>query len=192
MVTRAEHRRSTLLRLSDAAVELFEERHPDRPTAEEIADRAGVSRRTVFRYVETKEDLAFIRPTLWLEIFDRAVAEVADTPIRDRILHGAHQISLDIDADPEPVRRGLLVASRSPGMAGRYGAVNRRWVERIATEIAGPEPDADTAFRAHVLGSAVMGVIDAALAEWVEDPRGRPLVDLVDRGRDHLAPILHD
>lgn len=189
MVTRAEHRRSTLLRLADAAVDLFEERYPAQPTAEEIAERADVSRRTVFRYVDTKEDLVFVRPLLWMDLFDAAVAEVADRPIRERIVHGANRISRDIDADPEPVRRAMQVASRSPGMAGRSGAVNQRWVQRIAAEIAGDDPDAETRFRAHVLGAAVMGVIDAALTEWVEDP-DRPLVELVDRGLDHLAPIL--
>ncbi|MEO1060213.1 MAG: TetR family transcriptional regulator [Actinomycetota bacterium] len=189
MVSRAEHRRSTLLRLADAAVDLFEERHPEQPTAEEIAERAEVSRRTVFRYVDAKEDLAFVRPILWLDIFDAAVAEVADGTIRERIVHGANRISRDIDADPEPVRRALLLASRTPGMAGRYGAVNQRWVQRIAAEIAGDDADAETRFRAHVLGAAVMGVIDAALAEWVDDP-DRRLVDIVDRGLEYLAPIL--
>ncbi len=57
MVTRAEHRRTTLLRLSDAAIERFAADGAS-ATIDAIAKQAGMSRRTVFRYVDSKEELA--------------------------------------------------------------------------------------------------------------------------------------
>ena len=42
---------------------------------EAIADKAGVSRRTVFRYVDAKEDLAYIQPVLWLDVFEEGLEE---------------------------------------------------------------------------------------------------------------------
>lgn len=187
--TRAEHRRATLLQISAATTAAFEELGP-KATFDDIAKRSGLSRRTLFRYVDNKEDLLFIHPVLWIEIFDEAIAEVAGQPLRDRTMHAARRISEHIDADPEPVRRAMLVAMSDPAMARGYAGITRRWIDRIAAEIRGDATDPETIFKAGVLGAAVMGVIDMALNQWfVSDPQP-PLVDLVARGLDYLAPII--
>ncbi len=188
MVSRAEHRRATLLKLSAATTAAYEELGAV-ATFDDIAERAGVSRRTVFRYVDTKEDLIYIHPIMWLEVFDEALLGVADRPVRERLLFAAHCISEHIDADPEPVRRAMMVAQTTPEFARGYAAVSHRWIERIAAEILGSATDAQSRFRSRVLGAAVMGVVDASLAQWSADP-STSLVDLVDRGLDYLAPIL--
>lgn len=190
VATRAEHRAATLQRLGDAAVELYGAAAPAEPTVDEIAERAGVSRRTAFRYVEAKEDLVYVRPIGWLDVFDAAVAERPGAPVDERLRHAARAISDVIDADPEPVRAAMRLPRRVPALAARYGTVNQRWVRRVADEIAGVDPDAERRFRAHVLGAAVMGVIDAALDEWVDAEGAVVLADLVDRGLDLLAPVL--
>lgn len=188
VVSRAEHRRSTLLKLSAATTEAFEELGSS-ATFDDIAQRAGVSRRTVFRYVQSKEDLAFIHPVLWLDIFDAAIAERAQAPLRERLLHAAHRISVHIDRDPDPVARALTVAMQDPSLMRGYAGVSQRWIDRIAREVLGDDTDSESRFRATVLGAAVMGVIDASLAEWfVTDPR--PSLDaLVEKGLDYLSPI---
>lgn len=186
MPTRAEHRRDTLRRLGEAAVELYERSAPHEPTVEEIADHAGVSRRTVFRYVEAREDLAFIHPYRWLEVFDVAVAEATGQAASARVRHGAAAICSVIDADPVPVRRAMAVVAANPSLAARVGVINRRWVERIAAEL---EENEVARFEALVVGAAVMGVIDAALAEWAP-LAGERLGPIVARGLDYLEPIL--
>lgn len=188
MVSRQEHRRSTLRRLSAATTQAFEDLGPT-ATFDDIAERAGVSRRTIFRYVRNKEELAFIHPILWLEIFDDAVAEVAELPLRERLMHGATTLSHHIDADSESIRRAMAVAMADPRLMHGYAGITRRWIDRIAREVRGEATDADTVFRAGVLGAAVMGVIDAALNEWFISDPAPPLVELVERGLDYLAPI---
>ena len=187
MVSRAEHRRSTLLRLSAATTEAFEQLG-SAATMDDIAERAGVSRRTIFRYVDSKEELAYIHPILWLEIFDEAVAEVAGEPAVTRLLHAADRISRHVGDDPDPVKRAMAVAIADPRLRGRVAA-NQRWVARLADEILEGDPDPQATFRARVLGSAVMGVIDAALAQWFTSPPEVALVDLVSLGLDYLTPI---
>lgn len=194
MVTRADHRRATLTSLSRATTEAFEQLGPS-ATIEDIAERAGVSRRTVFRYVDSKEDLIYLQPTMWLEVFDEAVSEYRashdEASVRGRMLYGAQRISEHVDADPEPVRRAMMVALELPEYARGYALMNQRWIERLATEILGDATDDESVFHSRVLGAAIMGVIDAALHEWVVDQDVK-LVDLIDRGLDYLAPILPD
>ncbi len=157
---------------------------------EQVAERAGVARRTVYRWVETRDDLVFIRPRLWLELFDEAVAEVPDKAIRERVLHGAHRVSRAIDADPEPVARAMAVALAHPELMRGYAAMNQAWVDRMALEILGDGTSRTERFRARVLGAAIMGAIDAALTEWAGADPAPSIVDLVDEGLEHLTPIL--
>lgn len=190
MATRSEHRRATLLQISAATTSAYEELGPT-ATFDDIAARAGLSRRTLFRYVDSKEELLFIHPMLWLEIFDAAINEVQDAPLRTRTLHAARRISEHIDADPEPVRRAMAVAITDPtALARGNSAASQRWIERISTEIRGEATDSETVFKARVLGAAIMGVIDAALGQWFLSNGEATLVDLVDRGLDYLAPII--
>jgi AcrR family transcriptional regulator len=159
-------------------------------TFDDIAERAGVSRRTIHRYVDDKESLAFIHPMLWLDIFDEAVGEVADQPLRERLLFASHRISEFVDADPLPVREAMLVAGEHPSLAKGYAIVRHQWIDRMAAEILGDATDAESVFRSQVLGAAVMGVIDATLLGWAADPGNGSVDMLVSKGLDYLAPIL--
>lgn len=188
MASRAENRRTTLLRLGDAAVELYESMNPSEPTVEQIAARAGVSRRTAFRYVGRKEELAFTRPLLWFDDFDAAIAADPDAPIRARLDAGAEAVSRTIDADPQPVRRGLEAMRRTPALAVGYNTVSQLWIDRVEAEFS--RDDSADPFRSRVIATAYMGVIDAALAAWMDNDTS--LAEHVQRGLDILAPLYAD
>lgn len=157
-----------LLRLGDAAVELME-RHGSGVTIDAIAAAAGVSRRTVIRYVDLKEELVYVHPILWLDVFDQAIAEFADRPVPERLRIGSAALGRHIDADPEPVRRAFMVAVMNPDLAKGFTAVFQRWVERVAAEVlvGVDEPVAADRFRSRVVGASVMGTIDAVTREWL-------------------------
>lgn len=55
---RERRRRETELAIRDAALELFIEQGSQATTADDIAERAGISTRTFFRYFDTKESAA--------------------------------------------------------------------------------------------------------------------------------------
>ncbi len=188
MVGRRQHRHETLRALSSAACELFEQKGVA-ATLEEIAQRAGVSRRTVFRYVDHKEDLAYLHPRIWLDVLSDAMAEMPDAAVRERLLHGARRISEHIDRDPLPVRQAMGVAQATPALAKGNAAVQQLWIERLTEELLGDQVDRDE-FQAHILAGAVMGVINAAMIDWYRSPDATRLVDLVGRGLDIIEPIL--
>lgn len=191
MVTRAEHRRQTLLALSSATTHELTSRGLD-ATIDDIAKRAGVARRTVYRWVDSRDDLVFIHPRLWIDVFDEAVAEIPDASLRDRILGGSRAVSEYIDADPLPVFEAMTVALQHPTLMRGYAAVNQEWIDRMSAEVLESASNADARFRARVLGAAIMGVIDAALNSWLEHGGTQPLVGFVESGLELLAPILND
>ena len=191
MPTRAEHRRATLLALSEATTFELQARGLD-ATIDDIARRAGVARRTVYRWVGSRDDLVFIHPRLWIEIFDEAVADLGDAPLRDRILAGSRAVSAHIDSDPRPVIDAMSVALAHPPLMRGYAAVSQEWIDRMSAEVLGASTDPDARFRSRVLGAAIMGVIDASLNAWLEHGGAKPLLGFVEPGLELLAPILDD
>lgn len=180
----------TLLRLSDAAIELFESVGPT-ATIEAIADRAGVSRRTVFRYIDQKEELAFIHPVLWFDVFDEAIVEFAAEPLDERLRLSSRAIALHIDSDPDRPRRALMLAGQHLELSRGFNGVYQRWIERVAVEVMnGTDGDSATRFRARIIGAAVMGMVDAVMREWVASPASASFTSLHDEGFATLKPLL--
>jgi AcrR family transcriptional regulator len=69
---RDARKRRTKRALRDAALKLFATKGYDTTTTEEIAERAGVSARTFFRYFPTKEAVVFEGEGPWFESFAEA------------------------------------------------------------------------------------------------------------------------
>src|SRR5215472_5700501 len=104
-VTRREtHKSRTRQALRKAALELFASQGFDTTTTEEIAERAGVSVRTFFRYFPTKEMVLFLGRYDFIQSF---VAGLLDEP----------KSSSDLDAV-----RAAFIAS-APGFAERRKAL---------------------------------------------------------------------
>ncbi len=191
MVSRAEHRRITLEKLGAAAVALFEEQGAT-ATIDAIAQRAGVSRRTVFRYIDTKEELAYVQPLLWFDVFDQATQANADQPLSLRLQLGAQAIASYIDADPEIARRAFAVSLQHPALMRGYASIFHRWITRIANEVLldlNPADDLSARFRARILGSATMGVIDAVTLEWVTGNTQQTFSQLLQQAFVTLEPL---
>lgn len=192
MPSRAENRRATLLRLSDAATSLFEQ-HGSAATVEAIAEAAGLSRRTITRYVSTKEELAFVHPLLWWDAFDAALSEAADAPPIERLHLASTALATSIDADPEPPRQAFRVAVMHPELLTGFNAVFRFWVERLTGVIdamLSPDTtDTDRRFESRIVASALMGMVDAVTREWVFASEST-YVELSEHGFALIRPIL--
>lgn len=195
MVSRAEHRRDTLTRIGDAAVDLFEADGPS-TTIDAIANRAGVSRRTIFRWVESKEQLAFVHPMMWADVFDRALSDVdgtATVSLEARLRAASNAVAAHIDAEPEPPRRAFLVAAKHPELVSGFNFVFQQWVDRIAEEVlATAPPTGEAHLRSRIIGAAVMGMVDAVTREWLLAPSGTKFADIHRKGFDLLAPLFSE
>lgn len=68
---RRAHKLRTERALQQAALNLFAQQGYDATTTDEIADRAGVSHRTFFRYFPTKESVLFVGEYGWFQSFTK-------------------------------------------------------------------------------------------------------------------------
>lgn len=105
-----ERRRRELIRtIAEAAVGLFEDKGFSATTIDDIAEAAGISRTTFFRYCATKE-AAVLVDDAGLEAELIAVAESADADAALARLEAAwEEMTVVFDADPDGHERFLRV-----------------------------------------------------------------------------------
>ena len=175
-------------RLEQAALELYRERGFDQTTVTEIAERAGLTERTFFRYFADKREVLFWGQDMLREIYVRtieaapdaaapidmvaAALEAAAPVLRERHAH-ARQRQTVIAANPGLQERELLKrASLASAMAD---ALRRRGV---------PDPAASLA--------AEVGVIafKTAFARWVSESDEHDLARLIREALDQLKVMI--
>src|SRR6476646_9711899 len=90
--------------IADVALALFIERGFTETTMEDVADVAGVSRRTVYRHFPSKDDLVFEQPRRWLAHFDAEIAvRHPDETLRALCRRGLVAVAELIEANAESV-----------------------------------------------------------------------------------------
>ena len=130
----------------DAALELFAEQGYDDTTTEQVAERAGVSPRTFFRYFPTKESVVFYRDFGLMRRFETELrARSAALSDFDAVCSTFVSLSLGFDELRERVqlyraRRGLVVGAARPRAPALPGArVDDRPSARAPSRARGPE-----------------------------------------------------
>ncbi|MGK3200129.1 TetR/AcrR family transcriptional regulator [Amycolatopsis sp. MEPSY49] len=158
-------------RLRKAALELFAEHGYDAVTVTQIAERAGITRRSYFRYFADKREVLFAGAEQLPPAVGEAVlaAEEAESPLRTA-LGALAEVGTQVTrlVDPSPERRAVIASSaelrereRSKGAA--ITAAIRDALERRGTPPELAKPAAQAA--AIILGDAFDRWIDSAGAE---------------------------
>lgn len=173
MVERAAalNRKRTAARITSCAQDLAEERGLDGFTMEDLAERAGVSRRTLFNYVSGKHDAVLGSPpppdpSRLLTFRSGGPTGNLAEDLKVTLVAVLDSRSMDSD-ELERVRR--LVASD-----GRLHKTLHDKFEKVATLIAEAiverEPDRFDALRARAAATVTIAVFDLALEAYVQDP----------------------
>lgn len=166
-------------------MELFEERGFEGTTVADIAERAGLTKRTFFRYFGDKREVLFSGTEALEASFVEAIAAApADASPLDAIAAGLDAMADlfgDIgDAGPRK-RQAIIVANpdlqereliKMNGFAGAGAAALR---ERGVSEPA-----------ARLAAEAGIAILRTAFGRWVEGPPGQDIHDLL---RDSLAEL---
>lgn len=158
-------------RMIRAAMELFAERGFEQTTAGDIAERAGVTERTFFRYFADKREVLFDgSATMQQTAYDAILAAPADaSPLEAALAGMVAGGGLLEDRREHAVRRSRIVAA-NPGLQERELLKLAAMADATAEALRKrgvPEPTASLA--AH---SAVT-VFHVAFADWVSasDPQ---------------------
>ena len=131
-------------RLRKAALELYAEHGYDAVTITQIAERAGITRRTYFRYFPDKREVLFAGAEQLPPAFAEAVlaAEEAESPLRTT-LGALVEVGTRITqlVDPSPERRAVIAASAELRERERSKAAATTTAIREALERRGTPPD---------------------------------------------------
>jgi len=155
--------------IAAAAMELILDQGFEATTMDEIAARAGVSRRSLFRYFGTKEDVV-------LRSLASTGEQIRDA-LRERPLTEAPWEAIQAVADAletatgwDPVRELAIgtVCAETPALRARRAEKHQGWVELLAPEIAlrpAAAPVGEPAATAIV--TAALACLDVATDRWV-------------------------
>ena len=165
---RETRKRRTRRALVDAAYALFATAGYHATTMDDVADAAGVSRRTAFRYFPTKHSLVFSER-------DRRLARFGELlwgePAREPYEAVRHAV-LALAGEYEDERGYLLTQSElvraTPELAGLELRLDQAFEEAMVARMQNGMRAGVTDRRARVLAAAVMGVTRASLREWLE------------------------
>jgi AcrR family transcriptional regulator len=175
-------------RLREAALELFRERGYDQTTVADIAEAAGVTSRTFFRYYADKREVLFGGSDHLREL---AMAAVAAAPAAatsldvTRVALGA--LAEALGGTREWSRRRQVVVVANPELLERELAK----LATLALVIADGLRDRGVPdIEATLAGETAMVVLRVAFDRWVSGPGDDSLPSLVNSSLDQLRSLI--
>ena len=168
-----------------AAYELFRERGFVGTTMDDVADRAGLSRRTAFRYFSSKDELVFPQRAERLRIFERELEPRTGETALATVKRACLEMARNYAASRKEMLAQWRIVEAEPALLGREIQLDRDFEKAIEAVFAhGGAPRR----RAHVRAAAIVGAVRATLREWLEDGA---TADLVRLGRETFAELEH-
>jgi AcrR family transcriptional regulator len=181
---RERTRQAVRKEIAAAATALVIDRGYDATTIEDIAAGAGMSKRSVFRYFTTKEEI-------FAGKFDEGAARMLDIlrerPPDEPVWTSLRQLFAVVD-EPESTKAIQRVIIETPALLAFYlqklqglqNAVVDVLKERRSYAATDPTPRA--------LAAAAFGCLVSAQYTWLDDPSDTPLIDYIDQAMAALTP----
>lgn len=170
-------------RIAAAAFELFAARGYDGTTVDAIAERAGIARRTFFRYFRSKDDVIFPdHDSLLAMVNQHLIAQTALDPI-EAICGAVRLVLLSYLDDPKVALQRYRLARSVPALRERELASVQRYERTfgryVRGRLNGTMPAAQAVLRADVVAAAVVAAHNTVLREWLQaDGDYDPVPDL--------------
>lgn len=170
--TGTEQGEAVRARVERAALDLFTLRGFDAVTADEVADAAGISRRTFFRHHPTKADAVwgdFARHVARLDQLLRAADDSA--PVLSTICSAYVDVN-DYGPEDLPVlRQRMRLILTEPALQAhsqlRYAEIDRVVAEHVARRTGGSPTD----LLPRLVGASTRAAAMTAFAVWLGDDR---------------------
>ncbi|WIB63014.1 TetR/AcrR family transcriptional regulator [Curtobacterium sp. MCBD17_040] len=173
-------------RLQQAALELYTEIGYDSTTTAQIADRAGVNHRTLFRHFPDKREVLFDGEDALAASLAEAVRNAPDAATPMQALHTAFRASAHVlEANEASGARRLRVIAATPALAERDLAKGAAVASVLAEALRARGTSDEEAGLASVVGWATF---HRAASLWLTGPE-RPLTVHIDEAFDLLAAL---
>ena len=164
-------------RLLDAALALFEERGYDETTVAEIAERAGLTKRTFFRYFADKREVLFWGAQRIEDLFTGAIQSAPPAASAlDAVALGLEAFGRSLQGQGEVAARRIRIVRASPELSERQLIKFASMAEAASRALRSRGVSADAAVLAAETGMTVFRV---ATARWLEDTSAKLLPQLV-------------
>jgi AcrR family transcriptional regulator len=160
--------RAVLERIKNAAFELFSERGYDRTSVDDIAERAGISRRTFFRYCPTKAEALWAdTKSRLLDFKDYLERSTKSSPLLDTILEA--YLATVFNNDIHFVRARLQQLHDTPHTAALRWAIYADYETAIAEFVASRSGKTPNSAYPRTLAHCIIAAIRAANLAWIDD-----------------------
>ncbi|RKN77459.1 TetR family transcriptional regulator [Streptomyces klenkii] len=161
-------RQETRVEIAETAAALFAEHGYEATTVEDIAEAAGVSLRTFYRYCSSKEDALTPLVTSGVgQLVDALAAQPADEPLIaavERVF--ATPMSGRRLADQEPGRALVRLMGDVPALRSRWAAAVQEMRERLQPVLAARTGRPADSLEVRLLAGAVLDAFTAAVEQW--------------------------
>lgn len=177
--------------IAEAAVALFAERGFAQTTMDDVAEAAGVSRRTAYRHFQSKDDLVFEHPLRWLVHFNTTVADrLPGESQRERCRRGLMAVARLIQSHAEPIVAAYSVMLASPSLRGYNGRTEDQWFERYIELLTPPGVlDSDRALQMATVAGALVGTTKMLVAVWAAGQPAADMAAMTKAALDQIDPI---
>lgn len=193
---RERTRRAIQREITENAERLFVERGYESTTIEHIAEAVGMSRRTLYRYFSTREDVVLGKLDLVAhDMLAELRSRPADEPVWTSLRHSFDRVVVHLDSSEkasfaEPMQRIIfgtpgLLASYLEKLERTQGAAELIVRERAQAAGAAWAPD-DPTPRAVV--AAALGCLLAAQHAWLAGGSRTEFAAVVDRAMAAVVP----
>ena len=185
--TGTEQAEAVRARVERAALALFTLRGFDAVTADEVADAAGISRRTFFRYHPTKADAVWGDFARHVARLDRLLRDADDSaPVMATICSAYVDVN-DYGPDDLPVlRQRMRLILTEPALQAhsqlRYAEIDRVVAEHVARRAGGSPAD----LLPRLVGASTRAAAMTAFAVWLTED-GASLRGHLHRAFDELT-----
>lgn len=168
------------------ALGLFAERGFEATTVEDIATAVGVGRRTLFRYFESKNDIAWGDFDWVMERLREALDGGVDLPLMEALRRAVVE-SNRYPADQEPgLRTRMTLITGTAALQAHSALRYAEWRGVVATWAAGRRGEGPDDLVPRVIGYTALGSAMASFERWVAS-EDEDLLELLDAAFVALA-----
>ena len=183
----ADPRGGTRLRIEQAALDLFTRLGFEQVTTDEVADAAGISRRTFFRYFATKADAVWGDFTAHVSRLEQLLGTAGEHQSVLTSICGAYvEVNDYADADLPMLRQRLRLILTEPALQAhsqvRYAEIDRVVAEHVARR-TGASPGA---LVPRLVATSTRAAATTAFEVWLADGH-LPLARALHQAFEELA-----